>query len=209
MSNVKITHEPPRVSCRFCGGSVIDRRGVGSRHRRALAKEADEGDKSAAWYRFKIGDMEATVVSDGYLGPFPLRDFKAPKEERRRLAKGEFLSPEKFASRKTVWCSTPGTSSPIDTGEGLHRFRQGGGRLLKNLEAAGVKAEDIDAIILTTAISTIWRASSARGASVPQRQIMVSKPEFDFWTDEGKLSATGMMKLLVIAAPISCRTRID
>ena len=31
-------------------------------------------------------------------------------------------------------------------------------------------------------------------------QIAVSKTEFDFWTDEGKVSATGMMKLFVDSA---------
>ena len=46
---------------------------------RALAKETLKGDKSAAWYRFKIGDIEATVVSDGFLGPYPLAEAFYPQ----------------------------------------------------------------------------------------------------------------------------------
>ncbi len=33
----------------------------------ALAKAPLAGAKSAAWYRFNIGDFEATVISDGSL----------------------------------------------------------------------------------------------------------------------------------------------
>ena len=33
----------------------------------ADAKEAMFGNKAAAWYRFKLGDFEATVISDGTL----------------------------------------------------------------------------------------------------------------------------------------------
>jgi hypothetical protein len=67
--------------------------------RSARAKEALRGDKAAAWYRFKVGDMEATVVSDGFLGPYALAAAfypQAPKEDVDALVKGEFLSPEQF-----------------------------------------------------------------------------------------------------------------
>jgi hypothetical protein len=37
----------------------------------ADAKEAMFGNKAPAWYRFKLGDFEATVVSDGTLNLGP------------------------------------------------------------------------------------------------------------------------------------------
>jgi hypothetical protein len=119
----------------------------------ALAKEAMKGDKSAAWYRFKIGDMEATVVSDGFLGPFALAGLypKVPKEDVDVLAKSEFLTPEKFVIQENCLVLNTGDQlALIDTGSGASTaFGSGAGRLTKNLEAAGVKAEDVDAIILT------------------------------------------------------------
>jgi hypothetical protein len=79
--------------------------------RRSLAKEAMKGDRGAAWYRFKIGDMEATVVSDGAIGPFAVSGLypKVPKEDVDTLAKGEFLLPEKFILQEN-WCSTMETN---------------------------------------------------------------------------------------------------
>ena len=175
--------------------------------RRALAKEALKGDKAAAWYRFKIGDMEATVVSDGFLGPFPLAAAFYPevrKEDVDALVKGEFLSPEQFAVQENCLVLNSGDQlALIDTGRGAYaQFGEGGGRLAKNLEAAGVKAEDIDVVILSHAhldhVSGIIGEGSKR--FFPNAQIAVSKPEFDFWTDEDKLSATGIMKLFVDSA---------
>jgi glyoxylase-like metal-dependent hydrolase (beta-lactamase superfamily II) len=174
--------------------------------RRALAKEAMKGDKSAAWYRFKIGDMEATVVSDGFLGPFPLAGLfpKAPKEDLDALVKSEFLSPEKFALQENCLILNTGDQlALIDTGIGASTaFGAGAGRLAKNIEAAGVKAEDIDVIILTHGHIDHLAGIMGEGGKrfFPNAQIAVSKPEFDFWTDEGKLSAKDMMKLLVDSA---------
>ena len=65
-----------------------------------------------------------------------------------------------------------------------------------------MKAEDIDIVILSHAhldhVSGIIGEGSKR--FFPNAQIAVSKTEFDFWTDEGKVSATGVMKLFVDSA---------
>ena len=173
----------------------------------AVAKEALKGDKSAAWYRFKIGDMEATVVSDGFLGPFPLAASFYPrvrKEDVDALVRGEFLSPEQFVIPENCLVLNTGEQLALfDTGRGAYaQFGDGGGRLAKNLEAAGVKAEDIDVVILSHAhldhVSGIIGEGNKR--FFPNAQIAVSQPEFDFWTDEGKLSSTGVMKLFVDSA---------
>ena len=174
---------------------------------RALAKETLKGDKSAAWYRFKIGDIEATVVSDGFLGPYPLAEAfypQVPKADVDALVKGEFQSPEQFVIQENCLVLNTGDQlALIDTGRGAYaQVGEGGGRLIKNLEAAGVKAEDIDVVILSHAhldhVSGIIREGSKR--FFPNAQIAVSKTEFDFWTDEGKVSATGIMKLFVDSA---------
>ena len=173
---------------------------------KAGAKEAMKGDKSAAWYPFKIGDMEATVVSDGFLGPFPLTGLypNAPKGDMDALAKADFLSAEKFAIQTNcLVLNTCDQLALIDTGIGGYtEFGGGAGRLSKNLEAAGVKPEDIDVIILshghTDHLAGIMGEGSKR--NFPNAHIAVSKSEFDFWTDEGKSSATGLMKLFVDSA---------
>jgi glyoxylase-like metal-dependent hydrolase (beta-lactamase superfamily II) len=74
------------------------------------------------------------------------------------------------------------------------------GRLENTLVAAGIKPDDIDAIILTHGhidhLSGIMNDEGKR----PNAQIIMSKVEHDFWTDEAKTSSTGVMKLLVDSA---------
>jgi glyoxylase-like metal-dependent hydrolase (beta-lactamase superfamily II) len=203
MDSVKITSMNRRA---FVAASAAGAFATAFDIRRSLAKEAMKGDRGAAWYRFKIGDMEATVVSDGAIGPLPVSGLypKVPKEDVDALAKGEFLSPEKFVVQENCLVLNTGDQlALIDTGLGRSKaFGEGGGRLAKNLDAAGVKAEDIDVIILSHGhldhLSGIMGEGSKR--FFPSAQIAVSKTEFDFWTDEGKVSATGLMKLLVDSA---------
>ena len=72
----------------------------------------------------------------------------------------------------------------------------------RHLASAGIKPEDVDAIILTHGhidhLSGIMSADAKR--LFPNAQLMMAKTEFDFWTDEAKTSATGVFKMLVDAA---------
>jgi glyoxylase-like metal-dependent hydrolase (beta-lactamase superfamily II) len=207
MGDVKITSMNRRAFVAALATGAVSTAGLPAFDvQRALAKEAIKGDENAAWYRFKIGDMEATVVSDGLLGPFPLTGLypKAPKEDVDALVKGEFLSPDKFVIEENCLVLNTGDQlALIDTGiGGAKDFGARAGRLAKNLEAAGLKPEDIDAIILSHGHLDHLAGIMGEGGqrSFPNAQIAVSKTEFDFWTDEGKLSATGMMKLFVDTA---------
>jgi glyoxylase-like metal-dependent hydrolase (beta-lactamase superfamily II) len=150
--------------------------------------------------------MEATVVSDGFLKLGPLAGLypDAPKDDVDALARGEFRSPEMFIVQENCLALNTGDRlALIDTGLGGYtQFGDGAGRLAKNLTAADIKPEDIDVIILTHGhidhLSGIMGEAGKR--QFPNAQIMVSKTEFDFWTDEAKLSTTGLMKLLVDSA---------
>jgi glyoxylase-like metal-dependent hydrolase (beta-lactamase superfamily II) len=204
MDSVKITSMNRRA---FFAASAAGAFATAFDIRRSLAKEAMKGDRGAAWYRFKIGDMEATVVSDGALGPFTVSGLypKAPKEDVDALAKGEFLSREKFVLQENCLVLNNGDQlALIDTGSGAPypQYGTGAGRLSKNLEAAGVKPEDIDFVILSHghADHLCGIMGEAGQRHFPNAQIMVSKSDFDFWTDEGKLSAIGTMKFFVDSA---------
>jgi glyoxylase-like metal-dependent hydrolase (beta-lactamase superfamily II) len=207
MDNVKITSMNRRAFVTALAAGAVSTAGTSAFDiRRSLAKEPMRGDRAAAWYRFKIGDMEATVVSDGFCGPFALGSLypKVPKEDVDAFAKSEFLSPETFVVQENCLVLNSGDRlALIDTGMGASTaFGAGAGRLTRNLETAGVKAEDIDIIILTHGHIDHLSGIMGEGGNphFVNAQIAVSKPEFDFWTDEGKLSATDMMKLLVDSA---------
>ena len=172
----------------------------------ASAKEALFGNKSAAWYRFKLGDFEATVVSDGSLnlGAIARLYPKTPKDAVEGALASQFQSPGAFIVQENCLVVNTGDKlALIDSGMGTYKaFGETAGRLEATLATAGIKPEDIDAIILTHGhIDHLSGIMNDAGKSYfPNAQLMMSKVEYDFWTDEAKTSATGVMKLLVDAA---------
>ncbi|MBY0613718.1 MAG: MBL fold metallo-hydrolase [Beijerinckiaceae bacterium] len=164
------------------------------------------GVKSPAWYRFNVGDFEVTVVSDGVLdlgtlaGVYP----GTPKPTVDGFLKSELQPVDKALTPENCLVVNTGDKLVlIDSGVGSYStFGAGAGRLVKTLASAGIKAEDIDTILLTHAhidhVSGIMGDDGKR--LYPNAQIILSKVEHDFWTDDAKLSATGVLKLLVDAA---------
>ena len=69
----------------------------------ADAKEAMIGNKAPAWYRFKLGDFEATVISDGTLNLGPAAGLypKTPKETVEDVLSSQFL-PRLLSSCKKI-----------------------------------------------------------------------------------------------------------
>jgi glyoxylase-like metal-dependent hydrolase (beta-lactamase superfamily II) len=66
--------------------------------------------------------------------------------------------------------------------------RDGAGRLGASLAAAGIKAEDIDIVLLTHGrIDHLSGIMAADKPIFPNAQIAISKTDFDFWTDQGNL----------------------
>lgn len=172
----------------------------------AFAKAPLIGTKSAAWYRFMIGEFEATVVSDGSLNLGPPAGLypQVAKETVTEFLKGEYQPVDSFIGQVNCLVINTGTNLVlIDNGMGSYKaFGAGAGRLAQNLAAAGIKAADIDTVILSHGhIDHISGIMSDDGKSIfPNAKFVMSKTEFDFWTGDDKMSATGVMKLLVDAA---------
>jgi hypothetical protein len=170
------------------------------------AKEAMIGNKAPAWYRFKLGDFEATVISDGTLnlGPAAALYPKTPKETVEGVLASQFQSPAALVVQENCLVLNTGDRLVLfDSGMGSYKvFGTTAGRLENSLAASGIKPEDIDAIILTHGhIDHLSGIMSDEGKRLfPNAQIIMSKVEHDFWTDEAKTSSTGVMKLLVDSA---------
>lgn len=172
----------------------------------AFGRAPKLGTYAQGWYRFDIGDIEATIISDGLLdlgsatGQFPA----APADTVTEIMKNEFLpvSPMMLEQNALV----------INTGDRLVLFDSGmgsdtlfgpqSGRLLKNLAAAGIKPEDIDDIVLTHAhCDHCWGLVADDGAlNFPSAQLHISQADLDFWTDEAKLKADGFVPKFVEGA---------
>jgi glyoxylase-like metal-dependent hydrolase (beta-lactamase superfamily II) len=162
---------------------------AGDAHARApLAKS-----QVSYYYRFPLGEFQATVVSDG---PLPLGK---PTDSMKGVAEAElikalsdnFLPTDNIVLEQNVLVLNTGKRlAMFDSGMGSSKlFGSTTGRMLKSLREAGISPTDIDDIICTHAhIDHIGGLVDAKGKRLfPNATIHISQADFDFWTDEKKV----------------------
>jgi glyoxylase-like metal-dependent hydrolase (beta-lactamase superfamily II) len=160
----------------------------------AHAKAPFATTQAPYFYRFPHGKMQMTMVSDG---PLPLGDptgafLGASKEEVSKLLTDNFLSPTNAVLEQNILVVNTGDKMYIvDTGMGSSTmFGPTTGKLLPSLKAAGINPADIDGILATHAhCDHVWGIMGDDGKpNFPNAQIYISQADFDYWTDEAKLS---------------------
>jgi glyoxylase-like metal-dependent hydrolase (beta-lactamase superfamily II) len=170
----------------------------------ALARAPKLGTQTPYWHRFILGGAEVTVVSDG---PLPLGDpsgtfIGVPKEEVKKMLSDNFLSPDNVVLEQNSPIVNTGDKLVLfDTGMGTSKaFGPTTGRQQKSMAEAGIKPGDIDAVVLSHAhIDHIGGIVGADDKSLfPNAQFYIAQSDFDFWTDESKLS--GPLKDFVVHA---------
>jgi glyoxylase-like metal-dependent hydrolase (beta-lactamase superfamily II) len=170
----------------------------------ALARAPKLGTQSPYFHRFILGDAEVTVVSDG---PLPLGDPKGtftgvPDDELRKMLSDNFLSPTNVVLEQNSPVVNMGDKLVLfDTGMGMAKdFGPTTGRQQKSMAEAGIKPEDIDAVVFSHAhVDHIGGVVDSGGKVLfPNAQFYIAQSDFDFWTDEGKLS--GPMKDFIVHA---------
>jgi len=161
----------------------------------ALARAPKLGTQTPYWHRFELGDAEVTVVSDG---PLPLGDPSGtftgvPKEEVKKMLTDNFLNPDNVVLEQNSPIVNTGDKLILfDTGMGTSKaFGPTTGRQQKSMAEAGIKASDIDAVVLSHAhIDHIGGIVGADDKPLfPNAQYYISQADFDYWTDEGKLGS--------------------
>src|SRR6202790_5611575 len=162
----------------------------------ALARAPQVGKQAQpSFYRFKLGTIEITVVSDGTLA-FPAETLWGDRaEDARGLLTSTFQTPRPVGLQiNTILVDTGEKLVLIDAGCGVDKFQKTAGGLLGNLAAAGYAPSDIDMILLTHAhFDHLWGISDHENSSLlfPSAEFVASETEVKFWSDPelvGKLS---------------------
>ena len=170
----------------------------------ALAKAPKLGTQTPYWHRFNLGDAEVTVVSDG---PLPLGPPKGtfvgvPDDEVKKMLSDNFLSPENVVLEQNSPIVNMGDKLILfDTGMGTSKaFGPTTGRQQKSMAEAGIKPEQIDAVVFSHAhIDHIGGVVGEDGKPLfPNAQFYIAQSDFDFWTNEANLG--GPLKDFVIHA---------
>src|ERR1700675_3190093 len=161
----------------------------------ALARAPKLGTQSPYWHRFVLGSAEVTVVSDG---PLPLGPPKGtfigvPDDEVKKMLSDNFLSPDNIVLEQNSPIVNTGDKLILfDTGMGTSKlFGATTGRQKKSMAEAGIKPEDIDAVVLSHAhIDHIGGIVGADDKPLfPNAQYYIAQSDFDYWTDEGKMGS--------------------
>jgi glyoxylase-like metal-dependent hydrolase (beta-lactamase superfamily II) len=155
----------------------------------ALAKAPMLHSQAPAYYRFKIGNIEATIVSDGLMViGAPEKMFLGPSApELGQMMTEHFLPADNIVLDQNALV--------INTGDKLALFESGMssvkrtnemGLMTRNLRAAGIDPKDIDYIIPSHGhIDHIGGILAEDGSpNYPNAQIYISQADFDYWTNE-------------------------
>jgi len=163
-----------------------------------------QGRGAPAWYRFRFGEYEATVVSDGAL-PLgkPDDSFTGSRPgEITALLRAHFLDPNTATLEQNALVLNTGRHLILfDTGMGESRgeasrmFGPTTGRLMRNLRAAGIDPAQIDLVALTHAhCDHCWALVDAQGnRNFPNAQVAVSEADLKFWTDDSNKRGPAFM----------------
>src|ERR1700726_3451410 len=134
----------------------------------ALAHAPEAGKQAEpGFYRFKLGTIEVTVVSDGTLA-FPAETLWGDRaEDARGLLTSTFHTPRPVGLQiNTVLVNTGDKLVLIDAGCGVEKFQKTTGGLVGNLAAAGYAPGEIDMILFTHFhFDHLWDISERENAS--------------------------------------------
>src|SRR5258705_199104 len=160
----------------------------------ALAHAPQAGKRAQpSFYRFKLGTIEITVVSDGTLA-FPAETLWGDRaEDARGLLTSTFQPSSPVGLQiNTVLVNTGDKLVLIDAGCGVDKYQKTTGGLLRNLAAAGYAPGDIDMILITHAhFDPLWGISDHENSSLmfPSAEVVVNStvsflhPEWPFGFD--------------------------
>jgi glyoxylase-like metal-dependent hydrolase (beta-lactamase superfamily II) len=180
----------------LAGASATTALGLLGSASEARAKAPMQNTQAPSFYRFKIGSIEATVVSDGPLPIGPAsRTFRGPNEaELGKMFADHFLPTDNVVLDQNALVINTGDRLVLfDTGmSSVKRPNTQTGRLLTSLKQAGIDPADIDAVVLTHPHIDHSGGMVADDGSrnFPNAQVYLTEVDFDFWMDDKRLGTS-------------------
>ena len=154
------------------------------------------GKQTAGWYRYKVGNHEVTVVTDGQ-NTFPLPDTfvtNMKKDDVNVALATAYMEKDKMTiPYSPVVVNTGSKLVAIDTGTGEANFERSkgvGGQYHANLKAAGIDRNAVDIVLISH-----FHGDHINGLLTPDNkpafanaEILVPAPEWKYFMDDGEMS---------------------
>ncbi|UEM24213.1 MBL fold metallo-hydrolase (plasmid) [Skermanella mucosa] len=139
---------------------------------------------NAGHYRLRVGDISATVLSDGLIGGPPrVYASDAPEAELQDVLRRSFLPTDRLTlNLNTLLIETNDRRILLEAGAGQTMGPQGG-RVFENLAAIGLRPEDIDVVVVShTHPDHVGNLRTADGGTAfPQATVFVPRADWDFF----------------------------
>jgi glyoxylase-like metal-dependent hydrolase (beta-lactamase superfamily II) len=160
-----------------------------------FAKAPLLNNQAPAFYRFKVGSIEATVISDGPLatGPVEKTFFGPTADELKKMMADRFVAADNVVLEQNALVINTGDKLALfETGMSSVKRTKDMGKIVANLKAAGIDPKDIDAVIPSHAhidhIGGILAEDGSR--NFPNAQIYIAQVDLEYWTDEAARKGT-------------------
>ena len=159
----------------------------------SLAKAPMLNAPAPYYYRFKLGDAEATIVSDGTLplgDPHASFSGLAPSELDQQLNDNFLPLNNAVLEQNVLILNTGDRMTLFDTGMGSSKlFGPTPGKLLATMKQAGIDPKDIDAVVMSHAHIDHCGGCMADDGSrnFPNAQYYITQADYDYWTDPAKV----------------------
>jgi glyoxylase-like metal-dependent hydrolase (beta-lactamase superfamily II) len=156
----------------------------------SLAKAPMLNTPAPYFYRFKLGDAEATIVSDGTLplgDPHASFSGLAPAELDQQLTENFLPVKDAVLEQNVLVLNTGDRVIVFDTGMGSSKlFGNTTGKLIATMQQAGIDPQTVDAVVMSHAHIDHCGGCMAEDniRNFPNAQYYITESDYDYWTDE-------------------------
>ncbi|WP_421704364.1 MBL fold metallo-hydrolase [Aliiroseovarius sp.] len=152
------------------------------------------GGGNATQFRFTLGEAQVTIVSDGYFSiPMSGQAINASEEDRLAFLAEHYLDPEAgYSHTNHLYVELGEAKVLVDVGSGT-RWIDTAGRLMENLEAAGIDPMGITHVVITHAHPDhIWGIRDDFDEPIfPDAEYIIGTHEYDWWMQDGLVDRVG------------------
>lgn len=168
----------------------------------AASATQQAGFQAPGFYRLQLGAMEVTALSDGTVPQHMDRLMTAKPGQVRELVAQTFQTLPLETSMNAFLIHTGSQLLLVDTGAGTSFGPAVGNHLLANIAAAGYRADQIDAVLLTHVHGDhSGGLTNAEGQPVfPKALVYLEQREKDYWLSDAELAKAPKNKKPMFAA---------